>query len=138
MRRGHVVVARVLVSGAVTLAVIALAPVIVLVGEPLRRYYLRRLSQPPLRLRSGDVLFRVGLRRGARRRTAHRGRQVTGQTLAGLGEGRFEHQYSVGLAAARPGTSCHRKPGRDRADCTGQVGHRPGRRSEFRLPRPLR
>ena len=36
-----------MLSSAVTLAVIALAPVIVLVGEPLRRYYLRQLSRPP-------------------------------------------------------------------------------------------
>jgi hypothetical protein len=49
IRRGRVVVARRLVFCAVTLAVIALAPVIVLVGEPLRRHYLRRLSRPPRR-----------------------------------------------------------------------------------------
>jgi len=29
-----------------------MAPVIVVVGEPLRRYYLRRLSRPPMRMRS--------------------------------------------------------------------------------------
>jgi hypothetical protein len=44
-----VVVARMLVFCAVTLAVIALAPVIMLLGEPLRRYYLQRLSGPPWR-----------------------------------------------------------------------------------------
>jgi hypothetical protein len=42
--------ARVL-SCAVTLAVIALAPVVVLVGEPLRRYCLRRFIRAPLRSR---------------------------------------------------------------------------------------
>jgi|SRR5215472_13028605 len=47
---GRVATARVL-SCAVTLAVIALAPVIVLVGEPLRRYYLRRFIRPLLRSR---------------------------------------------------------------------------------------
>ena len=47
---GRVVSARVL-SCAVTLAVIALAPVVVLVGEPLRRYLLRRFIRPPLRSR---------------------------------------------------------------------------------------
>jgi len=66
-------VARVLLFCAVTLAVIALAPVIVLVGEPLRRFYERRLSRPPRRLRSADVLSRVGLRRGSLRRTARHG-----------------------------------------------------------------
>jgi hypothetical protein len=50
IRRGRVVVARTLIFCAVTLAVIALAPVIVLVGEPLRRHYLRRLSGPPRRV----------------------------------------------------------------------------------------
>lgn len=65
--------ARVLLFCAVTLAVISLAPVIVLVGEPLRRYYERRLSRPPWRLRSADVLSRAGLRRGSLRRTARRG-----------------------------------------------------------------
>jgi len=66
-------VARVLLFCAVTLAVIALAPVIVLVGEPLRRYYERRLSRPPRRLRSADVLSRVGLRRGSLQRRTRRG-----------------------------------------------------------------
>jgi len=46
-------VTHVLVFCAVTLAVIALAPVIVLVGEPLRRYCLRRLGRQPWRLRAG-------------------------------------------------------------------------------------
>ena len=53
IRRGRVVVTHVLVFCAVTLAVIALAPVIVLVGEPLRRYCLRRLGRQPWRLRAG-------------------------------------------------------------------------------------
>ena len=51
MRRGRSV-ARTLVFCAVTLAVIALAPLVVLAGEPVRRYYLRRLSRRPLRSRS--------------------------------------------------------------------------------------
>jgi len=66
IRHGRVVAARVLVLCAATLAVIAVAPVIVLVGEPLRRYYLRRLSRP-----------------------------VTGQTRAGLGDGRLSHRASA-------------------------------------------
>ena len=40
MRRGNAV-AQVLVFLALTLLVIALSPVIVLVGEPMRRFYLR-------------------------------------------------------------------------------------------------
>jgi len=94
MRRRRVVAARVLVFCAVTLVVIALAPVILLVGEPLRRYYLRRLSRP--RLRSADVLSRVGLRRGALRRTARQAAPVTGQARAGLSNGGSSQQHSVG------------------------------------------
>jgi hypothetical protein len=52
---------RALIFGAITLTMIAGAPVIVLVGEPLRRSYLRRLSRPPLRSGSPGVLSRVGL-----------------------------------------------------------------------------
>jgi hypothetical protein len=44
MKRRHVLV-RGLVCCAVTLPVIALAPVVVFIGEPLRRYYLRRPRQ---------------------------------------------------------------------------------------------
>src|SRR6266851_3050036 len=96
IRHGRVVAARVLVSCAVTLAVIALAPVIVLVGEPLRRYYLRRLSRPALRLRPAEVLSGVGLRRGVLRRAARRGPPVTGQARAGLGDGTWSPRYGVG------------------------------------------
>ena len=96
IRRGRIAVARALVSCAVTLAVIALAPVIVLVGEPLRRYYLRRLSRPPLRLRSADVLSRVGLRRGPLRRTARCGAPLTGQARSGLGSGKFSARHGLG------------------------------------------
>jgi hypothetical protein len=48
-------------SCAITLAVIALAPVIILVGEPLRRYYLQRLGlRPgPARRLGGGRLGRV-------------------------------------------------------------------------------
>jgi hypothetical protein len=59
--RGLAAAARVLVLCGVTLAVIAVAPLIVLVGEPLRRHYLRRLSRPPLRMRSGVAASRLGL-----------------------------------------------------------------------------
>lgn len=96
IRHGRVVAARVLVFCAVTLAVIAVAPVIVLVGEPLRRYYLRRLSRPRLRMRSAGVLSRFGLQRGVLRRTARRGRPATGQARAGLGDGRLSHRSSAG------------------------------------------
>jgi hypothetical protein len=60
IRRGRVV-ARTLVFCAVTLAVIALAPVIVLVGEPLRRHYLRRLSRPPWRVVARVVIANPAL-----------------------------------------------------------------------------
>jgi hypothetical protein len=40
-------VRRVLVFCAITLGTVALAPVIVLAGEPLRRYYMRQLRRPP-------------------------------------------------------------------------------------------
>jgi len=86
----------VLVFFAVTLAVIAVAPVIMLVGEPLRRYYLRRLSRPPLPMRSAGVLSRFGLQRGVPRRTARRGRLDTGQARAGLGDGRLSDRSSAG------------------------------------------
>jgi hypothetical protein len=97
IRRGRVVVARVLLSCAVTLALIALAPIIELVGEPLRRYYLRRLSRPPSRSRSAGVLSMVGLRRGAPRRAASRGSPVTGQAYAGPGHGPWSPPYDAGL-----------------------------------------
>jgi hypothetical protein len=42
IRQGRVAAARFLAVCAVTLAVIAAAPVVVIAGEPLRRYYLRR------------------------------------------------------------------------------------------------
>jgi len=96
IRHGRVVAARVLVLCAVTLAVIAMAPVIVLVGEPLRRYYLRRLSRPPMPMRSADVLSRFGTQRGVLRRTARRRRSITGQTRAGLGDGRLSHRPGAG------------------------------------------
>src|SRR5215469_14515307 len=67
MSRGRVVVARVLAFCAVTLVVIALSPVIVLAGEPLRRYYLRRFTGPPLRPRSADVMSRTNLQRSLAR-----------------------------------------------------------------------
>jgi hypothetical protein len=57
IRRGRVVVARRLAFCAVTLAMIALAPVIVLVGEPLRRHYRRRLSGPPRRVLVARVVI---------------------------------------------------------------------------------
>ena len=47
--------ARALAFWAVTLAVIALAPVIVLVGEPVRRYYMRRLRRRPSRSRPAGL-----------------------------------------------------------------------------------
>jgi hypothetical protein len=72
----------------VTLAVIAVAPVIVLVGEPLRRHYLRRLSQPPVRTRSGVLLSRFGLRRRVFPRRARRWRPVAGRARAGGGRSR--------------------------------------------------
>ena len=49
IRRGRRVAARALAFCAVTLAVVAAAPVIVLAGEPLRRYAERRLSWPQRR-----------------------------------------------------------------------------------------
>ena len=58
MSRGRVV-ARVLAFCAVTVAMIALAPVIVLVGEPLRTFYLRRLSRPRSRSASARALARA-------------------------------------------------------------------------------
>jgi hypothetical protein len=88
IRHGRVAAARVLVFSGVTLAVIAVAPVIVLIGEPLRRHYLRRLSQPPARTRSGALLSRFGPRRGVLRRTARRRRPVADRARAGLGGGR--------------------------------------------------
>ncbi len=96
IRHGRAAAARVLVFCTVTLAVIAVAPVIVLVGEPLRRYYLRRLSPPPLPMRPAGALSRFGLRRGVLRRTARRGRPVTGQARVGLGDGRLPPRSSAG------------------------------------------
>lgn len=58
MRRNRAGIARVVAahvfSSAVTLTMIVLAPVIVLVGEPLRRYYLRRIGRRPKRSRSAQ------------------------------------------------------------------------------------
>jgi hypothetical protein len=50
-------VSRALVACAVTVVVVAAAPVVVLVGEPLRRYYLRRLSRPGVPMPSTAMLF---------------------------------------------------------------------------------
>src|SRR5260370_33990194 len=86
IRCGRVVAARVL-FWAVTLAVIALAPIILLVGEPLGRDCLRRLSRPPLRARSARALSRAGLRRGFLRPTARRGPPVPAPRY-GVGCGR--------------------------------------------------
>jgi hypothetical protein len=61
---GRFAVARMLVSCAVTLAVVALAPVIVLVGEPVRRLCQRRLRQPPRRVRSAGLVSGLGQRLG--------------------------------------------------------------------------
>lgn len=96
IRDGLVAAPRVLVFCGVTLAVIAMAPVIVLVGEPLRRYYLHRLSVPPSRMRSGVAASKFGLRRGVLRRTARRGRPVASQARAGLGDGRSPHRSGAG------------------------------------------
>lgn len=43
----------------VTLASVAAAPVIVLVGEPLRRYCVRRLGRRPRRTRAGAIVTRL-------------------------------------------------------------------------------
>ena len=56
MRHGRVGVSRALVFSAVTLVVIAAAPLVLLVGEPLRRYCVRRLSRPGLPMRSTAML----------------------------------------------------------------------------------
>ena len=95
IRHGRVAASRALVLCAVTLGVIAAAPVIVIVGEPLRRYYLRRLRQPPVRMRSGGVLSRFGLQRGVLPR-ARRRRPVTGQARAGLGHAWLPHRSGAG------------------------------------------
>jgi hypothetical protein len=96
IRQGRVAAARFLVFCAVTLAVIAAAPVVVVVGEPLRRYYLRRFSRPPARMRSRGVLSRLGLQRGVLSRTARRWRPVTGEARAGLGDGRLPRRSGAG------------------------------------------
>ena len=134
------------------MAVIALAPVIVLVGEPLRRYYLRRLSRPPLRLRSTAALSGTGLRRAVLGRAARRGSAVAGMTYAGQGEGAWSQQYSVrwrrrSLARAiiaNPVLIALTAPGRWAMDRVGGIdsGHRgwrgPGRfgRGRGNLPPP--
>jgi hypothetical protein len=57
--------ARFVLSCSVTLAAIALAPVVVLVGEPLRRYCLRRLGRPVGRPRSVGMRWDAGWSRAA-------------------------------------------------------------------------
>src|SRR5262249_12414972 len=96
IRRGRVAAAKLLVFCGVTLAVIALAPVIVLAGEPLRRYYLRRLNRPPLRMRSGVVQSRYGPQRGVLRRMTWRGHPVAGYALSALGYGRLRRRSIAG------------------------------------------
>jgi hypothetical protein len=95
IRQGRVAAARLLVFCAVTLTVIAAAPVVVIAGEPLRRYYLQRLSRPPLRMRSAGVLSRFGLQRGVLSRTARRQGPVTGQAHAGLADAWLPHRSSA-------------------------------------------
>ena len=103
IRRGRIVAAKLLVFCGVTLAVIAVAPVIVLAGEPLRRYYLRRLNRPPLRMRSGVVQSRYGPQRGVLRRMTWRRHPVARLALAGLGYGRLRRRSFAGWRGGRLG-----------------------------------
>ncbi|MGN6791804.1 MAG: hypothetical protein ACTHJW_05375 [Streptosporangiaceae bacterium] len=67
INRRRVAAVRLLLFCAVTLAVIAAAPVIVIVGEPLRRYYLRRLGRSGSGPGDGRLSYRSGV--GWRRRS---------------------------------------------------------------------
>jgi len=120
IRHGSVAAARLAVFCGVTLAVIALAPVVVLAGEPLRRYYLRPLNRTPLRMRSGVVQSRYGSQREVLRRMTRRGRPVTGHALAGPGDG-WRGRSLVLVIIANPVLIVLTAPGRWTIDRVGAL-----------------